>query len=117
MCALGVTLRQCACCLDAGQRRYDDNKGSPPNVSIDAWAEAEIALQAGVGIKEVRADAQPALRAGQRRCHAGCDLPLHVMLNNPRTPDQRKHIRFVATLMRPQRELPVYLTCGDLFAA
>ena len=67
-------LSQGACRSRAGQRRYDDNKGSLPNVSIDAWAEAEIALQAGVGIKEVRADPQPAPGAGPCRHHVGCDL-------------------------------------------
>lgn len=37
----------------AGQRQYDSDKGSPPNVAIDAWAEAERVLQAGMGIREV----------------------------------------------------------------
>jgi hypothetical protein len=36
-------------------------------VSIDAWAEAENALQAGVGIKEVRADPRPALDVAAER--------------------------------------------------
>ena len=40
-------------CNVAGQRRYQDNKDAPPQVTTDAWAEAERQLQAGVGIKEV----------------------------------------------------------------
>ncbi len=40
-------------CYVAGQRRYQDNKDAPPQVTTDAWAEAERQLQAGVGIKEV----------------------------------------------------------------
>ncbi|KAK9843537.1 hypothetical protein WJX81_008012 [Elliptochloris bilobata] len=58
----------------SGQRRYEGDKGSPPNVAIDAWAEAERELRAGVGIKElVQKTVEDAFPGAVVRVHAVYD--------------------------------------------